>query len=148
MNLNKNSAEQQERLNHLLNALGECIHNIPRIREDRRKYLVRFLSILDKCPHAIPPNADGKELVKQLEDGARALKEVFPHYVPFEPVPMPKDKSEAEESKERVCFELYLLLLEKHPQAIEAGIGGDGLVRLIKEGAAALDTYLTARSEL
>jgi len=150
--MNETNTGQQERLDHLLNAIGKYPNTTfidpTYIREERREYLVRFLSILDKCPHAISPSADGKEFVKQIEDGARTLKELLPDYVPFEPVPMPVDQYKAYEIKERTCLELALLLIEKYPRAVEVGIGGEWLIRALKEIADSVGSYILAPQQL
>ena len=134
-----------KRLESYLDALDKCYHARPAIKADRRKYFTRFLSILEKCPYALAPNANGKELVRQLEDGARTLQEIIPNHVPFEPIPPPVNYHEAERVKESVCLELALLLLEKYPYAIEAGVGGERLVRSIKEIADTVGAYLLAQ---
>ena len=155
--MNENSAEQLERLDHLLNVLGEYPNTTyinstdvhpTYIKEERREYLVRFMPILDRCPHALAPSADGKGFVKQLEDGARTLQELFPDYIPFELVPMPESTQKAYEIKERTCFELALLFIEKYPNAIETGIGGEGLVRAIKGIADSVGNHILALQQL
>jgi len=148
MNRNTDETKVQERLDFCLNALDKCYHARTAVKADRQKYLVRFLSILDKCPHALPPNTSGKALARHFEDGARTLQETFPDHVPFEPAPMPVNYAEAEYAKESTCFELALLLLEKYPNAIKEGIGGEGLVRAIKEIAETVGAYLVAPEPL
>jgi len=50
---------------------------------ERQKYLDLFLAILEKCPHAIAPNIGSKELVREVEEGARAIKAYFLAHTPL-----------------------------------------------------------------